>query len=65
MKKFNFYINTKDFTIKYLSEKPDEDNWEEISDKQYMLYVGVVNRYAPLRNKIDNEKLTHLLLVGK
>lgn len=44
-----FYINTKDFTLKYLLEKPEGDEWEEISDKQYLMYVGVVNKYAPLR----------------
>lgn len=47
---FRFYINTKTFLIKYLLEKPEGEDWEEISEKQYLLYVGVVNRYAPLRN---------------
>lgn len=62
---FKFYINTKDFTIKYLSEKPEGIEWEEISDKQYLLYVGVVNRYAPLRNEIGSDEVTHLILVKK
>ena len=49
---FKFYMNNKDFLIKYLLEKPEGDDWDEISEEQYIKYVGVVNRYAPFRKLI-------------